>query len=54
MEDIKKEEEKVKLRLFGIPLILPFLKQYGKRIILMIFLGVVSSSIDSVFPLFNR
>lgn len=54
MEDIKKEEEKVKLRLFGIPLILPFLKQYGKRIILMIFMGVVSSSIDSVFPLFNR
>ena len=54
MEDIKKEEEKVKLRLFGIPLILPFLKQYGKRIILMIFLGIVSSSIDSVFPLFNR
>ncbi len=54
MEDIKKEEEKVKLRLFGIPLIFPFLNQYGKRIILMIFLGVVSSSIDSVFPLFNR
>ena len=54
MEDIKKEEEKVSLKLFGIPLILPFLKQYGKRIILMIFLGAVSSGIDSVFPLFNR
>jgi ATP-binding cassette subfamily B protein len=54
MEDQNKTEEKVRLPFFGIPKILPFLKKYRVRIIVMILLGMVSSGIDSVFPLFNK
>ncbi len=54
MEEQKKKEEKVKLPFFGIPKILPFLKKYKVRIIGMILMGVISSGIDSVFPLFNK
>ncbi|MCR4618967.1 MAG: ABC transporter ATP-binding protein/permease [Lachnospiraceae bacterium] len=54
MEEQTKKEEKVKLPFFGIPAIMPFLKKYRTRIIVMILLGVLSSGIDSVFPLFNK
>ena len=42
------------LPLFGIPLLYPFLKPYRKTIAFMVFLGFLSSLIDSIYPLFNR
>ena len=53
MEDEKKQE-KVYLPFFGVPALLPFLKKYGLRIIVMILLGTLSSAIDSIYPLFNK
>ena len=48
------EDTNVKLPFFGIPKILPYVKKYRKRIILMILMGITASLIDSLFPLFNR
>ena len=45
--------ESRKTRLFGIPLILPYVRPYIPTVLLMIFLGILSSLADSVFPLFN-
>ncbi len=39
---------------YGIPAIAGFLKPYRKRMILMAFLGIVSSLIDSLYPVFNK
>ncbi|MBR6381035.1 MAG: ABC transporter ATP-binding protein [Lachnospiraceae bacterium] len=50
-------EEETKTRVlpfFGIPAVLPFIAKYRKRIIVMILMGVISSAIDSIYPLFNR
>ena len=46
--------KKRNLRLFGIPKLMPFIKPYGRTVILMIVLGILSSLADTVFPLFNR
>ena len=54
MEEMNKEEERTRLPFFGIPTLATFLKKYRVRIIVMVFLGTVSSAIDSVFPLFNK
>lgn len=48
------EEPAVRLRLFGIPKLIPYLRPYRGRIIGMILLGLISSLIDAVFPLFGR
>ncbi len=48
------EKTNIKLPLFGIPKLFPYIKQYGPKIIFMIILGVLSSLADSVFPIFNR
>ncbi|WP_026488492.1 ABC transporter ATP-binding protein [Butyrivibrio sp. XBB1001] len=48
------ENKNVKLPLFGIPRLIPYIKQYAPKIIFMILLGVLSSLIDSIFPIFNR
>lgn len=48
------ENKNVKLPLFGIPRLIPYIKQYVPKIVFMIILGVLSSLIDSVFPIFNR
>lgn len=48
------ENKNVKLPFFGIPRLIPYIKQYVPKIIFMIILGVLSSLIDSVFPIFNR
>ena len=53
----KKRQEKTSskaLPFFGIPKLFPYLKPYRKRMIRMIVLGAMCSSIDTVFPLFNR
>ena len=43
-----------KMRFFGVPNILPYVKPYSGRIVFMVFLGVLSSLIDSIYPLFNQ
>ena len=44
----------IKLPFFGIPALLPYLKKYNKTVFMMIFLGILVSLTDAVFPLFNR
>ena len=39
---------------YGIPAILPYLKEYRTKMVIMVFFGAVSSVADAVFPLFNR
>ena len=51
---MNEKEKQVKLPLFGIPRLYPFLKSYIVTIIVMIILGILSSLADSVFPLFNQ
>ncbi len=48
------KENNVKLPLFGIPALMPYIKPYGKTIIVMIMLGTFSSIIDSFYPLFHK
>ena len=48
------QTQEKKMRFFGVPHILPYVKPYGGRIVLMVFLGVLSSLIDSIYPLFNQ
>ncbi len=47
-------ENRVRLKWFGIPRILPYTRPYWGRMLLMVFLGFLSSLIDSAYPLFNR
>jgi ATP-binding cassette subfamily B protein len=44
----------VRLKHYGIPKLLPFLKPYRKRIIVMIVMGVMASMIDALYPLFSQ
>ncbi|MCR4883869.1 MAG: ABC transporter ATP-binding protein/permease [Clostridiales bacterium] len=46
--------ENKKMRFFGIPNILPYVRPYTGKIILMVILGIISSLIDSIYPLFNQ
>ncbi|MCR4588637.1 MAG: ABC transporter ATP-binding protein, partial [Lachnospiraceae bacterium] len=48
------ENKTVQLPWYGIPAVAPFLKPYRKRVVVMVFLGILSSVIDSCYPLFNR
>ena len=48
------ENKNVKLKYFGIPKLLPFVKPYKKIMISMIIMGALSSLIDSKYPLFNQ
>lgn len=48
------ENKNVKLKYFGIPKLLPFVKPYKKIMISMIIIGALSSLIDSIYPLFNQ
>lgn len=48
------EKKNVKLKYFGIPKLLPFVKPYKKIMISMIIMGALSSLIDSIYPLFNQ
>ena len=48
------ENKNVSLPWFGVPKILPYAKPYKKIIIRMVLLGILSSAIDSIYPLFNR
>lgn len=48
------ENKNVKLKYFGIPKLLPFVKPYKKIMMSMIIMGALSSLIDSIYPLFNQ
>ena len=48
------EKEDVKLRFFGLPKLLPYMKPYRVRLIVMICCGFTESVIQSLYPLFNR
>ncbi len=49
-----KENNTNKLAFFGIPKLYPFIKPYLLRIVIMIILGILSSLVDSIYPIFNR
>jgi len=46
-------EERKRTRFFGVPLLMPFVRPYLPTILWMIFLGILSSLADSIYPLFN-
>lgn len=48
------QEKNQKTKFFGIPYILPYVRPYTGRIIIMVVLGIISSLIDSIYPLFNQ
>ncbi|MBQ4383370.1 MAG: ABC transporter ATP-binding protein [Firmicutes bacterium] len=52
----KQDENKeyVKLPFFGIPKLLPFMKPYRVKILTMMVMGVVTSGMDIVWPLFTQ
>ena len=47
-------EKNIKLKLFGIPKLYPFIKPYLPKIVIMVILGILSSLVDSIYPIFNR
>ena len=49
-----KEQQNIRLKFFGFPKIMPYLKPYRRTMILMITFGVIVSSIDAIYPLFDR
>lgn len=49
----KKKTGQGRTRFFGIPLIMPFIRPYVPRVMFMIFLGILSSLADTIYPLFN-
>lgn len=51
---MSEENRNVRLPFFGIPKILPYVRKYRVRIALMIAMGITTSLIDSIFPLFTR
>ena len=50
----EKSRYDVKLRMFGIPRLLPFLSKHKKMFAWMLITSVVASMIDSIYPLFNQ
>ena len=51
---MNEENKTVKLPFFGIPKLYPYIKQYIPTIVFMIILGMISSLVDSIYPIFNR
>lgn len=51
---MKEKEKNIKLPFFGVPKLYPFIKPYLTMIVFMVSLGILSSLIDSVYPIFNR
>ena len=49
-----KKDKTVSLPWFGVPRLWPYVRPYKWKIVLMVFLGVLSSLIDAAYPLFNR
>ena len=47
-------EKKIRLKLFGIPKILPYLKSVRWQILMMVTLAIISSCVDITIPQFQR
>lgn len=47
-------EKIVRLPLFGLPKLWPYIKKYRKLFVWMITIGIVYSIFDAIYPLFNR
>ena len=55
VKDMKnKEHHTGRPGLFGVHYIMPFIRPYGRKTTVMLFLGFLSSLADTIFPLFNR
>lgn len=50
----KKTESFVRLPWFGIGKIIPFVRPYRRKLLIMLLLGIVGSAVDIVIPLFQR
>ncbi len=53
MNNPQKKKEQRRTPFFGVPLILPYIRPYVPTVSLMIFLGILSSLADTIYPLFN-
>ena len=53
MNKIQTNKGQRRTRFFGIPLIMPYIRPYVPTVSLMIFLGILSSLADTIYPLFN-
>ena len=53
-EQKSKEHSTDRPGLFGVNYIMPFIRPYGRKIVVMLLLGFLSSLADTIFPLFNR
>ncbi|MCQ2523564.1 MAG: ABC transporter ATP-binding protein/permease [Lachnospiraceae bacterium] len=51
---MENNEKMVRLPLFGLPKLWPFIKKYKRMFIWMIITGIMYSVFDSIIPLFNR
>lgn len=51
---IMNDDTNVKLKFFGIPKLLPYIKPYYKRLLMIIVMSMIAALIDSVYPLFNQ
>ncbi|MCR5556472.1 MAG: ABC transporter ATP-binding protein/permease [Butyrivibrio sp.] len=51
---MKENEKNIKLPFFGVPKLYPYIKPYMPMIVAMVTLGIISSLIDSIYPIFNR
>ncbi len=51
---MNEKDKNIKLPFFGVPKLYPYIKPYVPMIIFMVTLGIISSLIDSVYPIFNR
>ncbi len=49
-----KQEEKKSLPFFGIPKIMPYIKQYKGMMLIMVVTGLFGSAIDLILPLYQR
>ena len=50
---MKNKEKTSHLPFFGITKILPFLKNYKNKAVIMVILGLISSAIDIIWPIYN-
>lgn len=51
---MEEKERQVRLPLFGLPRLVPFVRPYKKLAVSMVLLGVAGSLMDAAYPLFNR
>lgn len=54
INDYNTEENKTTPPFFGLPKIYPYIKQYGKRTIILILFLLVTCVIDLIMPLFTK